>query len=248
MSHRLTRWFGFWGMTLHADACAMDRLHWLKRTLQPGPLITLDAGCGIGLFSLLAARCGNKVLGLSFDAAQLRSAEECRDVLGLSSASFTICDLREVDRRDLGRATFDQIICCETIEHILNDQKLLIDLAALLKPGGRLLLTTPYKQSKALRGDKLSTQEDGGHVRWGYTHDEMRALFNAAGLDVLEAGYLSGAASQWATNLWRCCCGISAALGRLVNAPLRIMRVLDRPLTALLRYPPLCISMIGRKH
>jgi len=247
MEHRLTRLLGFWGMTLHADACAYDRLQWLKRHLHPGSVKTLDAGCGIGLFTLYAAKRGNDVLGLSLDQGQLRSAETCRDLLGLQNASFKPCDLRELEKMDLARASFDQIICCETIEHILEDQKLLRDLASLLKPGGQLLLTTPFKQSRALLGDHLSEQEDGGHVRWGYTHDEMRTLFEGAGLRLTEAGYVSGMVSQMATNIWRFCSRIRGGFGRMVNAPLRLLRVFDRPLTSLFRYPPLCISAVGRK-
>ena len=76
----------------------------------------------------------------------------------------------------------------ETIEHLMNDQKLIDDLADRLNPGGTLLLTAPYKEHKPLWGEKLSEAEDGGHVRWGYSHDDVRAIFERSGLEVVADG------------------------------------------------------------
>ncbi|HNR95311.1 MAG TPA: methyltransferase domain-containing protein, partial [Kiritimatiellia bacterium] len=204
-------------MTLHADACAYDRLKWLKHHLRKGPQNTLDAGCGIGLFTLYAAKRGNNVLGLSFDRSQLDTAETCRDLLGLQNASFKICDLRELDKSDIKRGSYDQIICCEVIEHILDDQKLIRDLSAFLKPGGMIFLTTPFKGNKGLLGDYISSSEDGGHVRWGYTHDEIRELFKKVHLDIVDTSYVSGIISQKAANAWRVLRNINGPLSRLAN-------------------------------
>lgn len=68
----------------------------------------------------------------------------------------------------------------DVVNLVKNDQKLVRDLATLLKPGGILILTTPYKHHKAYYGEALSSTEDGGHVRWGYTHDELRRDFRYA--------------------------------------------------------------------
>jgi 2-polyprenyl-3-methyl-5-hydroxy-6-metoxy-1,4-benzoquinol methylase len=41
-------------------------------------------------------------------------------------------------------------LCFENIEHILNDSKLMVDMGRCLKPGGTLLLTTPYVHYKPI--------------------------------------------------------------------------------------------------
>lgn len=39
--------------------------------------------------------------------------------------------------------SFDTVISCETIEHVPNPQQAVRELSRILKPGGRLFLTTP---------------------------------------------------------------------------------------------------------
>jgi len=55
------------------------------------------------------------------------------------------------------------------------------DLAVLLKPGGAILLTAPFRHHRPLWGERVSEIEDGGHVRWGYTHAEIRDLLEPCG-------------------------------------------------------------------
>jgi SAM-dependent methyltransferase len=40
-------------------------------------------------------------------------------------------------------ASFDTVVSCETVEHVPDPRRALGELARVLKPGGRLLLTTP---------------------------------------------------------------------------------------------------------
>jgi SAM-dependent methyltransferase len=197
---------------------------------------------------MYAARIGNESIGISLEEEQIRRARIRASVLKIDQVQFIQADLRHLDQWMAQLGTFDQVICLETIEHILNDHKLLADLAVLLRPGGRLLLTTPFEHHKPLWGDRLSEREDGGHVRWGYAHAEMRALFNQCGLDVVVEEYISGFISQQITNLMR---GLSPENSRLTWAltlPLRLCQVLDVPLTRLLNYPYLCIGMVGIKR
>lgn len=247
MNNLLVRILGWHATVLHGDPCVFDRWLWLKKRLRPGPLRTLDAGCGSGAFTMYAARIGNDALGLSFDEHNNAAAAGRAQILRIPGARFTHVDLRELDRRLPSLGVFDQIICLETIEHILDDRKLAKNLSALLKPGGRLLLTTPYKHYRRLLGDRLSATEDGGHVRWGYTHGEMRALFAGQGLEVVEESYISGVVSQQLTNLMRLLSCVHPYFAWIAVFPLRIFQVFDAPLTRALRYPPLGIGVVAIK-
>jgi SAM-dependent methyltransferase len=247
MRNTLVRLLGWRATVLQGDPTVIDRWRWLKRHLKPGPLRTLDAGCGTGAYTLYAAKIGNSAVGVSFDPAQITRARARAAILGISSIEFREGDLRKLDESATSLGTFDQIIVFETIEHIKNDQKLVDDLAALLKPGGVILLTAPYAHHRALWGEKLSEIEDGGHVRWGYTHEELRAIFERAGLKVVAEEYVSGLVSQKLASL-------QFGLGRLnphsawgLTFPLRVLHPLDGPLTRLTSYPHLSVGVVGCK-
>lgn len=64
---------------------------------------------------------------------------------------------------------FDYVICFQLIEHIEDDSLLLREIAQVLKPSGRLLISTPNLQR--------SLTSNPWHVR-EYTHDEFDVLLS----------------------------------------------------------------------
>ena len=248
VNNTLVKILGWNATVLHGDPSSFDRWIWLKRHLLPGPLRTLDAGSGSGAYTMYAAKIGNQALGISSDERNNQVAQMRADMLGLDSAKFITADLRNLDHDPSKLGTFDQIICLETIEHILNDKKLMKDLASLLKAGGRLLLTAPYKNHKPLLYEQLSSSEDGGHVRWGYAHEEIRELFTNCGLEVIREEYVSGFVTQKLMDLMRILSRVHEKLAWAIIFPLRALLVIDKPLTDLIGYPYLSIGVVGIKR
>jgi SAM-dependent methyltransferase len=221
----------------------------LASQLQRGDASTFDAGCGTGAFTMYAAKLGNAAIGLTIDQGSADRAAHRASLLGINSATFLRGDLRELDRNTLFHdGQFDQIICFEVIEHILDDRKLIADLARLLRPNGRLLLTTPYKYYKPLVGDRLSTWEDGGHVRWGYTFEELRKLMGEHGIEIVTEQYAIGFISQHISNALRLLSGMGAFLAWALTFPLRVFLIVDPLFTRLLRYPYLTVCVVGVKR
>jgi SAM-dependent methyltransferase len=249
MSDFLVNLFGWRAALLHGDPGAYSRYRWLKRRLKPGPLRTLDAGCGSGTFTMLAASLGNEGVGLTDSSFDCEKATK-RAAQSNLNAQFDVVDLRRLDEQDL--PPFDQIILLECVEHIINDKKLICDLASLLKPGGRFLLTTPYLHHKPYFEEwKMQTpgvECSAGHVRFGYTHEEIRELFEAAGLDVIEESYLVGFVAIQLFNLYLIGSKLNPYLAWAGTLPLRLLQVFDRPVTRLLRYPYLSIGVVGAKN
>jgi 2-polyprenyl-3-methyl-5-hydroxy-6-metoxy-1,4-benzoquinol methylase len=248
VNNLLVKTIGWRGALLHGNPCVFDRWRWLKRHLLAGPLRTLDVGCGSGAFTFYASKIGNSSLGISHDEDNNSKARTRAEILHLRNIEFMTSDVASlrslVDR--LGK--FDQVVCLETIEHIKEDQKLVSDLSFALKPGGRLLLTTPFKYYRRLLGDRLSETQDGGHVRWGYTHHEMKALFEENGLRVVAQEYISGFVSQQLDNAMRLLGRASIRVAWVVTFPFRIFQVVDSVLTRLINYPYLSIGMVGVKQ
>lgn len=238
---------GWKATILQGDPTVVDRWRWLRRHLRPGELRTLDAGCGSGAFTMYAAMQGNRALGLADNAADIATAERRAAMLGIEGLEFITGDLRRLDEFGPRLGTFDQILLFECIEHIMDDAKLVRDLAVLLKPGGTILLTTPYRHHRRLFGERVTDREDGGHVRYGYTHDEIAALFASAGIEVVEREYMAGVVAQKLASVQFALCRINSHVAWAATLPLRVAHPLDQPLTRLLRYPELSIGVVGRK-
>jgi SAM-dependent methyltransferase len=251
MADVLIRVFGWRFLLITGDPCVFDRWLWLRSLLQRGTTRTLDAGCGNGGFSVFAAKVGNDVVAASFSSGEQESARKRADVLGVTGIDFRVIDLREIDTHRSELGMFDQIICLETIEHIGNDEGLVKSLAAMLNPGGRLLLSTPFDAHHPLYTEERepSPVEDGSHVRYGYSQARLREIVDAADLDVASEAFISGVVSQQLTNLMR---KLSKRIGLLpawmTLLPLRGLVAFDAPLSKLLRYPYLSVALCAVKR
>jgi SAM-dependent methyltransferase len=138
------------------------------RYFLPGNIATLDAGCGNGAFVFQAFKLRNEVLGINLDPYQVKRCEEYRDYVGINSLHcqfkvYNIYDLLSLNQK------FDQIICFETLEHLKKDEEVIAIFRDILKPSGVLHICTPRGNRRPYFGEVLSEDEDGGHVRLGYT-------------------------------------------------------------------------------
>jgi len=250
MPDTLLRVLGWRFLLVTGDPCVLDRWLWLRAHLRRGGLRTFDAGCGNGGFSIFAAKIGNQVVAASFSATEQESARRRADMLGVTGIDFRVIDLRELDDHRDALGTFDQIICLETIEHVGDDAGLVKSLAAMLKPEGQILLSTPFDGHRPLYTEELepSPVEDGSHVRYGYSRERLRQIAAEAGLDVDGGAFISGVVSQKLTSLMR---RLSARVGVLpawvIVFPLRALVLLDAPLSRLMRYPHLSVALCAVK-
>lgn len=249
----LVRLIGFTATLIHGDTLVLDRWNWLKAYLPPvttGSQDLLDVGCGTGAFTIGAARRGYRSLGLSWDKRNQTVAAQRAVMCKATLARFDVKDVRNLDRCTNLFERFDVVVCAETIEHILNDQKLMIDIAHCLKGNGQLLLTTPnYHFIPMTKLDGiLSLVEDGGHVRRGYTPEMLEKLCERAGLQVRKIGYCSGYFSQKLTGLLRVASRLHHLLGWAIVLPLRVLPpILDPVFSRMFRYPGFSITLIASK-
>jgi SAM-dependent methyltransferase len=246
MIEKLLRVLGWRALLLTGDPTVLDRWLWLRRGLLPGHRRTFDAGCGNGAFSIYAASRGNEVVAASFSEREQDAAKRRAEAIGVPPIDFRVLDLREIERHRGELGQFDQIICLETIEHVSDDTALVGSLAQMLKPGGRLLLSTPFVDHHPLHTEDPdpSPVEDGLHVRFGYSRARLRELMEGAGLEPVQESFASGVFSQKVTNVMR---RLSLRFGRplawLVVLPLRALVLVDGPLTRASRYPFLSITV-----
>ena len=232
----------------------MDRWLWLKKYLPvvpSGSRSLLDVGCGTGAFTMGAARRGYRALGLSWDRRNQTVAQHRARICKAHTASFEVQDVRSLDERPDLAEQFDVAICCECIEHILDDVKLMRDIYRCLKPQGVLLLTTPNLSFKpmAYDNDNLSTVEDGGHVRRGYSPADLTRLCQQSGFDAMKIEYCSGILSQKLTSLKRIA---ASATSEMISWPIVlpfrwIPPLFDSAVTRAMKWPDYSITLVARK-
>ena len=87
-------------------------------------------------------------------------------------------------------ASFDRIIAAEVLEHIVDDERAIAELARVLRPGGTIAVTVPARTAErvcwALSDDYHAPAVPDGHVRI-YRSEELRAKLAAAGLYVSDS-------------------------------------------------------------
>lgn len=156
----------------------------LSRFWKSGPREVLDAGSGNGYFSWLAYRSGGTVLALNFNSEQVEKARgflvgyRKADPGRLQFEQYNLYDLCNDPRR------FDEIICYEVIEHLRHDAEVVKAFYQVLKPGGLLHLCCPNPLHPRHQAEVLDLEENGGHVRPGYTEEDYRTLLEPLGFHI----------------------------------------------------------------
>jgi SAM-dependent methyltransferase len=251
-SSTLVSWFGFPATLVFGDTMVLDRWRWLRRHLprtRNGERL-LEVGCGSGAFTIGAARRGYDALGLSWSEADVSKAQGRAVASGVAErAHFIVRDARELDQQSDLAGQFDVVICCEVIEHILDDIRLMKALWNCLKPGGRLLLTAPNHDYRAVTPEDdgpFCKTETGWHVRRGYSRGMLVELCEAAGFISEDISFCSGWASQKTTGLLRMIGRLDLRLGWMSVLPLRPMPLLlDRPIEWLGQWPGFSICLVA---
>jgi cyclopropane fatty-acyl-phospholipid synthase-like methyltransferase len=143
----------------------------------------LDYGCGDGaLLSWIANRARPGTL-YGFDPAPgaIEMAQRALRQHGIRASLHSAT-------ADLPRAAFDAIICADVIEHVADVDGLLDEFSLLLRPGGRVVVTTPVRLTER--------PLDPNHVREWFP-EEFVELFDASALRVVQSEqFIPAAASE----------------------------------------------------
>jgi len=145
--------------------------------LPPGD--ALDAACGTGRHAKRLHELGHRVVGI----------DGSPDMLGKAKAALPQVDFRvgELTSLPLEADSVDLAVCALALEHVRDLDGPILELARVVRPGGRVVVSDLHPVVSSLGGAAYFQDAGGaaGVVR-GYRHlhgDYLRA-FRAAGLEV----------------------------------------------------------------
>ena len=96
----------------------------------------LDAGCGMGQWSIAASMCNDAVRGFDLDSVRLFTARAVAEHLGRSALSFTYGSLNAIPADD---SSADAVLCYSVLMFADMDEALR-EVRRVLRPGGRFLV------------------------------------------------------------------------------------------------------------
>ena len=146
----------------------------------------VDIGCGNGALCRELASRGYEVVGCEPSAESFHLAE--RGVPGLVFHRLGVDD----DASVIGNENFDVAVATEVIAHLVTPFNLPRFAKRLLRPGGHLIISTPYHGylknlilSLANKWDShLSPFWDGGHIKF-WSYKTLSRLLNESGFRIV---------------------------------------------------------------
>ncbi len=126
------------------------------------PLLVLDIGCGTGVNARHLSAKGHRVIGLDLSPVAVEGFCEGGGVGVVADAASGL---------PLADATFGLVFASEVIEHLEDTTFFLDEVLRVLRPGGRLVLSTPNSsfwlyRLASLAGKRPTDLQHPGHVRF----------------------------------------------------------------------------------
>ncbi len=122
------------------------RLRYIEQIIALRGIRALDVGCGGGILSESLARAGASVLGIDL-AAEVINVAKLHALESGVQLEYAVIGAEELALKQPG--AFDLVTCMELLEHVPDPGATLAALAAAVKPGGDVIVSTLNRKPAA---------------------------------------------------------------------------------------------------
>jgi SAM-dependent methyltransferase len=144
------------------------------------PRLVAEAAAGVPTGSMvLDAGAGDSPYRHLFGHCTYEAADVCERPEKAYAHVGYVCDLTAIPVHD---ARYDFVLCTQVLEHVPRPLEVLQEFARVLKPGGRVWLSTPLAYE----------EHEVPYDFFRYTQYGLRSLFERAGLEVQQLGWVQG--------------------------------------------------------
>ena len=147
----------------------------------------LDVGVGRGGAARELWQRGAFASYLGIDLSSEALAQAATNNADIPRLTYTVMNASALD---VPSASIDLIYAREIIEHLTEQEAMLAECARVLAPGGRMILSSPNRDSLHLRMNRMLGHEDFqcclDHIH-ELTFKECRTMIHQAGLEMVKA-------------------------------------------------------------
>ena len=169
------------------DGADKSRIDFVLRNIPDNNLKILDLGCWDGSYALRYRKKSNTIYGIEVASTSAKRAQEKGIII--EQGDF-------MDNNFFEKIKFDIVVAGEIIEHIFDTDLFLQKIYNMLKPYGRLILTTPNVASLPRRLlllfgknpllDNRITKNTAGHIRY-FTFEGIYEILKDNGFKIIES-------------------------------------------------------------
>ena len=183
-------WTGLWEQSRHVSYERERRGHLphqlratFRRWVRPGAR-TLEAGCGLGHFTVAIDATGYRAEGLDWSAATIGRLRQ--------QFSWIPWHVGDVRRLQFAEGTFDAIYSPGVCEHFIEGPAEVIDeTRRVLKPGGIAVISTPcFNEWLQRRAGRLlafpASIDESAFYEYAFTVDGMAGMLARLGFAVIQ--------------------------------------------------------------
>lgn len=189
--HLIFKLFGY-PLNVSARQKARAVMKYLIRRSKGG--IMLDAGCGMGLYSFELASRFDFACDIDIDFEDIKLGSQIAQETNIPNIAFSTSDVTNLPF--IGEM-FDVVLSLDVISYVCNDDKLIQEVARVLKPNGILILSTFYtdnmeeytEQKSKIYNYNKELEINGGPVRNGYSLKKLHEILNNSGLKITNYTY-----------------------------------------------------------